>query len=87
VERAVRFRLTAPIYPFPVTQTHLGDMTGLTPVHVNRMLKLLRDDGLATFGARVVQILDWTGLKKLGEFDADYLDADTTPDARRRLLN
>lgn len=35
-------------YPFSATQAHLGDMTGLTAVHVNRMLKALRDDGLVT---------------------------------------
>jgi len=74
-------------YPFPVTQAHLADMTGLTPVHVNRTLKALRDDGLVIVRDRVVQILDWKRLTKLGEFDAGYLDADTTPDARRRLLD
>jgi CRP-like cAMP-binding protein len=74
-------------YPFPVTQSHLADMTGLTSVHVNRTVKALREEGLANVRGRVVQIFDWKGLKALGEFDADYLDADTTPDARRRLLD
>ena len=74
-------------YPFPATQAHLGDMTGLTSVHVNRMLKTLRTDGLVTVRAREVHIHNWNQLEALGEFDADYLDADTTPEARRRLLN
>jgi CRP-like cAMP-binding protein len=74
-------------YSFPVTQSHLADMTGLTSVHVNRTLKLLREDGLVDVRARAVQIFDWDRLKALGEFDADYLDADTTTDSRRRLLN
>jgi CRP-like cAMP-binding protein len=74
-------------YAFPVTQTHLGDMTGLTAVHVNRTLKALREDGLATVRAHAVQIHDWKRLTSLGEFDADYLDADTAPDAKHRLLD
>jgi CRP-like cAMP-binding protein len=74
-------------YPFPATQSHLADMTGLTSVHVNRTLRALRDDGLVTVQARAVQIHDWNGLKKVGEFDAEYLAADTGPDARQRLLD
>lgn len=31
--------------PFPMTQEMLGDMTGLTPVHVNRVMRKLREDG------------------------------------------
>lgn len=30
--------------PFPMTQEMLGDMTGLTPVHVNRVMRKLRED-------------------------------------------
>lgn len=73
-------------YSFPVTQSHLADATGLTAVHVNRTLKVLRDDGLVRVGAREVQILSWKRLVELGEFDATYLQADTAPDARQRLL-
>ena len=42
---------------------------------------------MATVRTREVQIHDWTRLKAAGEFDADYLDADMTPDTRRRLLD
>ena len=73
-------------YAFPVTQAHLADATGLTPVHVNRTLKVLREDGLATVHAREVQIHDWKGLAKLGEFDPSYLQADIGSDERLRLL-
>lgn len=74
-------------YPFPVTQSHLGDATGLTSVHVNRTLKTLREERLAVVRAGVVQIPDWNRLAEVGEFDVAYLSADTSPDARRRLLN
>jgi len=34
--------------PLPLTQTDLGDLLGLTSVHVNRMLRSLRTDGFLT---------------------------------------
>jgi CRP-like cAMP-binding protein len=73
-------------YPFPVTQAHLGDMTGLTAVHVNRTLMSLRHEGLVSVREREVRIHDWNRLRSVGEFNADYLEADTSADARRRLL-
>lgn len=73
-------------YPFPVTQIHVADATGLTSVHVNRMLKSLREDGIVNVRAREVNILDWDRLAAIAEFDAAYLHADTAPDARQRML-
>jgi CRP-like cAMP-binding protein len=35
-------------FDFPLTQEVLADMTGLTPVHVNRMIQLLRRQGAIT---------------------------------------
>jgi CRP-like cAMP-binding protein len=73
-------------YSFPLTQTHLGDATGLSSVHVNRTLKALREAKLVLVQDREVRILDWERLARLGEFDAGYLDADTAPDGRQRIL-
>lgn len=72
-------------FMFPITQVQLADATGLTSVHVNRTLKRLRLDGLVDVGSRRVQILDWDALAKLGEFDADYLQADIKPEERIRI--
>ncbi|BBI60580.1 hypothetical protein HSBAA_18860 [Vreelandella sulfidaeris] len=33
-------------FNMPVTQAELADATGMTPVHVNRVLQALRADGL-----------------------------------------
>ena len=74
-------------YPFAVTQLQLADACSLTAVHVNRTLKQLRDDGLVEVRSREVRILDWARLAKAGDFDPDYLEADTESDERRRLLN
>ena len=60
-------------YPLAATQQHLADMMGLTPVHVNRTLKALRAEGLASVYGRNVHILDWNGLVEAGEFDPRYL--------------
>jgi len=60
-------------YSFLGTQTHLADMLGLTPVHVNRTIRALRALGLIQYGRRVVTIPDWNGLAGIGEFDSAYL--------------
>jgi CRP-like cAMP-binding protein len=63
-------------YKLPITQADLGDATGLTSIHVNRMLKQLRDEGLATFRGGEVVIHDWPGLQRIAEFDPRYLFMD-----------
>lgn len=59
--------------PFPATQTHLGDTLGITPVHVNRTLRQLREDGLATVRERHIIVHDWKALTARAEFDPTYL--------------
>jgi CRP-like cAMP-binding protein len=60
-------------FSFPATQTHLADMTGLTPVHVNRSLRTLRDAHVVDVRGRMVQVLDWKQLVDIGDFNSDYL--------------
>lgn len=77
-EMAVRFGAEGPAkrgYSLPITQTQLGDATALTPVHVNRTLKTLRENGLATVRFKEVAIADWEQLQAVGEFDPAYLAA------------
>jgi CRP-like cAMP-binding protein len=64
-------------FGFPATQTHMADMMALTPVHVNRTLKTLREEGLAQVQSRAVRILDWNGIVEVGEFDPNYLQVST----------
>jgi CRP-like cAMP-binding protein len=42
----------------PLTQEHIGDATGLTFVHVNRVLRDLRREGIVEFHYRRLRILD-----------------------------
>jgi CRP-like cAMP-binding protein len=60
----------------PITQTEIGDALGLSTVHVNRSLQELRGDGLIKFERGSLNVLDWEGLKKAGEFDPTYLHLD-----------
>lgn len=60
-------------FAFPVTQAHLADMLGLTAVHLNRTLKAIKQDRIATMSGRTVEVLDWSRLMELGEFDLAYL--------------
>lgn len=57
----------------PLTQNELADATGMSAVHVNRTLQELRGSGLISWKGKNLCILDWEGLKKVGEFDAGYL--------------
>ena len=60
-------------YRFPVTQIELGDAVGLSVVHVNRVLKDLRTEGMVTIAGGYVSILDWAALKETAGFDVSYL--------------
>ncbi|MFL6858209.1 MAG: Crp/Fnr family transcriptional regulator [Allosphingosinicella sp.] len=66
-------------YALPLTQADIADATGLTSVHVNRMLRKLRDDNILTFRSGRVTIHDWERLKKIAEFDPTYLHLERRP--------
>jgi CRP-like cAMP-binding protein len=66
-------------YALPLTQADLADVTGLTSVHVNRMLKKLRDEELLTFRGGQVRVDDWEGLQRVAEFDPTYLHLERRP--------
>ncbi|HYD14151.1 MAG TPA: Crp/Fnr family transcriptional regulator [Allosphingosinicella sp.] len=60
-------------WELPMTQEVLADCTGLTPVHVNRMLKSLEQDGLISRTRRSVTVRDWKALAAAGDFQSAYL--------------
>lgn len=61
-------------FSFPVTQAHLADALGLTPVHINRTIRELRERKVATVARGFVEILDWQALVSIAEFSPAYLD-------------
>jgi CRP-like cAMP-binding protein len=66
-------------YALPLTQTDLAECLGLTPIHVNRTLKELREQGLVHFKSGRVTILDWDRLRDIAEFDPAYLYLEPIP--------
>jgi CRP-like cAMP-binding protein len=66
-------------YALPLTQAEVADATGLTSVHVNRMLRKLRNEELLTFRNGRVTIHDWDGLQRVAEFDPTYLHLERRP--------
>jgi CRP-like cAMP-binding protein len=74
------------VYNLQMTQNHLADATGLTPVHVNRSLKALTSDGL-TFRDRIVRIEDWDRFAEVADFDPGYLQTNFRPDQWMRLAS
>jgi CRP-like cAMP-binding protein len=83
-EMAVRYRVTSrgsgADFVLPMTQEQLGDALALTPVHINRTLKSLREDGLVTMVRRQVSIDNWAALASAGEFDPSYLSVEALED-------
>lgn len=61
-------------YDCPLTQYHLADALGLSAVHVNRVLRQLRERGLVIFRDGHVAFHDYSGLAELAGFDPAYLD-------------
>jgi CRP-like cAMP-binding protein len=66
-------------YQLPLKQADLADATGLTSVHVNRMLRKLRNDEILTFRNGEVTIHDWERLQRLAEFNSTYLHLERRP--------
>ena len=70
-------------YELPMTQDQIADATGLTAVHVNRVLQALEKDGLIErVTSKFVLIGDWKKLAAYGDFRSDYLHLDM---AKRRV--
>lgn len=70
---------TAEGFPIDLTQADLGDMTGLTPVHVNRTLRKLREAGLAIVRDGFASIPDLRKLQDFAGFDPTYLYLENRP--------
>jgi CRP-like cAMP-binding protein len=60
-------------YALPMSQEQIGDATGLTAVHVNRMLKILQAEGLVERDKRAVTFPNLDGLREVADFNERYL--------------
>jgi CRP-like cAMP-binding protein len=66
-------------YQCPLSQELLGDALGLTKIHVNRMLRELREQGCLTFRNGRVTYADMARLIDLADYDPAYLDVSSEP--------
>ena len=78
-------------FHLPLTQLDVGEICGLTSIHVNRVMRDLRERRLCTFRGAIAEIHDLPELARIGEFDPGYLylDAETVrasadPSRRKR---
>lgn len=59
--------------PLPLTQQELGDALGITSEHINRMMRRLREQGIAHVDDRGLVVTDEKALRDQAAFDDAYL--------------
>ena len=64
------------VFELPLTQEHIADATGLTPVHTNRTIQILRKEGVISLSGGRLTVHDWDALRSLGDFSQLYLHRD-----------
>jgi CRP-like cAMP-binding protein len=60
-------------FELPFTQEQIADATGLTSVHVNRILRQLTSEGAIYRDGRMISIPNWDLLQEIGDFDPRFL--------------
>ena len=60
-------------YHLPMTQAELADALGLTPVHLNRVIRALELDGLLVRSKREISFPDWERMRDMADFNDRYL--------------
>jgi CRP-like cAMP-binding protein len=66
-------RVSGDTFAMPLTQEQLGEAMGVTSVHINRILRQLRVEGVLEFQRGTVRILSEKKLQELVQFDGRYL--------------
>lgn len=72
-------------FEFPVSQRLLGNILGLSPVHINRILKALEQDRVLKKHRDHIEVYDPPRLIAEAEFDADHLLSDEINGLKERL--
>lgn len=75
------------VFALPMTQADIGEVCSLTNVHVNRVLRELRESDLCHFRSSVVSITNVEGLAAKALFDPGYLYLDPQIAARATAQN
>jgi len=62
-------------FELPMTQEQIADATGLTSVHVNRMLQSFGAEGVIRRDKRNISVANWDRMRRVADFDPAYLHA------------
>jgi CRP-like cAMP-binding protein len=62
-------------YEFPITQKDLAEALGITHVHMNRVLRYLRNQRLLSFNGNTIVLNDMPTLMRIADFEPGYLDS------------
>jgi len=54
-------------FDMPLRQQHIADATGMTVIHVGRVLGVLRNDGVVQINGGVLTICDFAALQRLAD--------------------
>lgn len=54
-------------FAVPLRQQHIADATGLTPVHVNRVIGSFRQNGLIEMSAGILKVLNLSALQRVAD--------------------
>lgn len=63
-------------FELPVVQSQLADALGMTPVHMNRIMRALRAEGLIVVRGRRIEIPNWAAITNAAGFDDGYLETE-----------
>ena len=58
----------------PITQEDLADAVGITPIHANRTLKQLREEGCISCGKGKISVINADALREISGFEPHVLD-------------
>ena len=64
-------------YELPLTQREFGDTLGMSAVHINRSLQILRKQRLITWNGGRLTVVDAEKLKEFASFTPNYLHLKT----------
>jgi len=88
-ELLVRYRIVGlandDSFDFPMTQTDLADATGLSPVHVNRVLQRMREEQLILLRNKRLTVVAPDRLKEIAGFSANYMHLNRAHDTHEGL--
>ena len=73
---AVAGKAAGDTFEMPLTQEQIGEALGITPVHANRVIKQLREEGIVDISRGRVAVLNEAKLAELAQFDDRYLHLD-----------